>query len=964
MLHRKTNNKIVVILVYAFLEWILILLLLLNSLFSYFITKFAKFFGLKPPCIFCSRLDHVLQPENSTDLVCETHAAEISNLGYCPNHQRLSEVKSMCENCLASRPNHHEVENLFGLRHKIGFISLASPEKHDENGESLNRCSCCNECLKNQFYPPWDDRNYLSKGCLIVESIEDDDKESDKYLEFEINNGQEHVHDHDHDHDDEVSDEHQILFDIESFILREVAEDRSSSVSNLNSDEKDAEKDDPSVADSPIMQVSHCQDRSLEIINKHFEKKDDPSGADNFIHPFSDTPIMKLSHLEDRSIEIISMNFENYVACGDDRLTPVKLIDSITCVDFESCKLIEDPKEGKQMIQTFASELPVEPRPSILEGEVLLSMDENVVQTLEVEGLNQISVVQTSVNDDNSIEAVTEEPDNAQVDLFRSQEPICSYECTEEDESESSDDDDAEAQNAFEKFISQNKLSMSRSLSNDEKSLEADMEEQENTSAEEDQSIPEDQSSTSDDDIEVPNAFDEFIANNNLYTDKIGVNDNEIAEKTTSFENVEEETIHQSSKCPETCEVEEDKLPETPTSADAMLYMHRKLMLYEKRESGAEESVDGSVASEVESGDPVLTIDRLKTALKNEQRALSVIYQELEEERSASAIATNQTMAMITRLQEEKAAMQMEALQYQRMMEEQAEYDQEALQLLNDLMTKREREKQELEKELEEYREKVMEYEAKEKLSLLRRMKDGSVRSRDSSCSCCNTGYTDELSIDLNNEEKEDDNNENADDSVSKLEEMALDCVKHVSELDSTLEEFEEEKASILDQLKALEEKIVSLEDGEEFLEESSSRYGDKEDYSNGCLAKKLLPYLDEADNENDEEAFAYDRELENGSNDMQMQNTVPIISEMDSMKVCIEEEVDRVYDRLQALETDREFLQHCMGSIQNGGDEGKDLLQEILQHLRDLKNVELRLKDLDNDPSSIVMLHSPSKDL
>jgi hypothetical protein len=69
------------------------------------------------------------------------------------------------------------------------------------------------------------------------------------------------------------------------------------------------------------------------------------------------------------------------------------------------------------------------------------------------------------------------------VDFFRSREPICSYECTEEDESESSDDDDAETQNAFEKFISQNKLSMSRSLSNDDKSLEADMEEQENNSA-------------------------------------------------------------------------------------------------------------------------------------------------------------------------------------------------------------------------------------------------------------------------------------------------------------------------------------------------------------------------------------------------------------------------------------------------------------------------------------------------
>ena len=76
-----------------------------------------------------------------------------------------------------------------------------------------------------------------------------------------------------------------------------------------------------------------------------------------------------------------------------------------------------------------------------------------------------------------------------------------------------------------------------------------------------------------------------------------------------------------------------------------------------------------------------------------------MLYAELEEEQSAAAIAANQMMAMINRLQEEKAAIQMEALQYQRMMEEQSEYDQEALQLLNELVTKRE--KQELERELE-----------------------------------------------------------------------------------------------------------------------------------------------------------------------------------------------------------------------------------------------------------------------
>ena len=78
--------------------------------------------------------------------------------------------------------------------------------------------------------------------------------------------------------------------------------------------------------------------------------------------------------------------------------------------------------------------------------------------------------------------------------------------------------------------------------------------------------------------------------------------------------------------------------------------------------------MDGTVISGIEGGE--VTIDTLKSTLKSERKALSTLYAELEEESSAYAIAANQTMAMINRLQEEKAAMQMEALQYQRMMEE------------------------------------------------------------------------------------------------------------------------------------------------------------------------------------------------------------------------------------------------------------------------------------------------------
>ncbi|XP_029130667.1 myosin-binding protein 2 isoform X2 [Cajanus cajan] len=1037
MLHRNTN-KMVVILVYAVLEWLLIALLLLNSLFSYLISKFAKCVGLQPPCLWCSRVDHVLQQENSTklhkDLVCEAHAAEISKLGYCSNHQRLAETHSMCEDCLASRPNHHE--NSFGMRHRIAFISWVSGHGKHENGDDMiRRCSCCNESLSSQLYPPylllkpsWGD-----KGSLIVEDSMDDEKEGGKDLEFERHNEEDH----------EV-DEHQILSDIESFILREVAEDRSSSVSNLHSDEKDGEKDEKE-DDLIITEV-------------------DPSADENFVCQF--TSSTKGSHWEDRSLEVINVKFEkNDMASGSHRLVPVELIDSVTSLNFGTWKLDQDLGEREQGTQThtFENESPIEAQLSISEREgLLLTMNENAEKTsirelesledsitLELEDLKQNSVdevhlqgITAGENDVKSVEGVTKEPDDTQVDLPQSQEPVCSSECTQEDESSSSDDDaeiqnafdefiaqnslsktndidnnsmeaaiqepenlqdnmpaseepacscecisedesssssddDAEVQNAFDKFITQNHLSQSQSLSNDDKSIEADMEEPENTRASSSQSIPEDESSTSEDDTE---AIDEFITQKNLCPDKAGSNDNEYVkkkvEKTIEVEKIREETSNESSKCSESYEVEEEKLPETPRSVDGLHYLHKR-----------DDSVDGSVASEVECGDPVLTIDRLKTALKAERNALSAVYQELEEERSASAVAANQTMAMITRLQEEKAAMQMEALQYQRMMEEQSEYDQEALQLLNELMTKREKEKQELEKELEEYRQKVMEYEAKEKLRVLRRMKDGSVRSRDSSSSCSNVGYTDELSIDFNRDPRDEDHvlfnheesshNNASDDTVSNLEEMALDCVKHVSALDDTLAEFEEERASILEQLKALEEKIVSLGDNEEFLDdikliENSSMYCDKDlsencnfssveenGYSNGfsddidkhstigSLAKKLLPYLDAAEDET-EETYTIERQLESESVDMQ--NSDPIL-EMDSMKTCIEEEVDRVYERLQALETDKEFLQHCMGSIQNGGEKGVDLLQEILQHLRDLKDVELRLKTLGNDP-------------
>lgn len=122
----------------------------------------------------------------------------------------------------------------------------------------------------------------------------------------------------------------------------------------------------------------------------------------------------------------------------------------------------------------------------------------------------------------------------------------------------------------------------------------------------------------------------------------------------------------------------------------------------EKTEFASESMMESNSMNE--DGDSIL--HHLKRQVRLDRKSLMALYMELDEERSASAVAANNAMAMITRLQAEKAAVQMEALQYQRMMEEQAEYDQEALQATNDMLVKREEDLKVLHAEVEAYREK------------------------------------------------------------------------------------------------------------------------------------------------------------------------------------------------------------------------------------------------------------------
>ncbi|THF94805.1 probable myosin-binding protein 5 [Camellia sinensis] len=94
----------------------------------------------------------------------------------------------------------------------------------------------------------------------------------------------------------------------------------------------------------------------------------------------------------------------------------------------------------------------------------------------------------------------------------------------------------------------------------------------------------------------------------------------------------------------------------------------------------------------------------LEQALEEEHGAL---YLELEKERSAAATAADEAMAMILRLQDEKASIEMEAWQYQRIIEEKSAYDAEEMNILKEILVRRQKEKHFLERVVEAYRQMI-----------------------------------------------------------------------------------------------------------------------------------------------------------------------------------------------------------------------------------------------------------------
>ncbi|BAT95517.1 myosin-binding protein [Vigna angularis] len=339
-------------------------------------------------------------------------------------------------------------------------------------------------------------------------------------------------------------------------------------------------------------------------------------------------------------------------------------------------------------------------------------------------------------------------------------------------------------------------------------------------------------------------------------------------------------------------------------------------------ESGLE-SLDESNIGEIEGE---CYADRLRRHIHYYRQCLDSLNKELEEERNASAVATNEAMSMITRLQEEKASLQMEALQYLRMMEEQAEYDKDQLDRVNDLLTEKEKDLQDLEAELEFYRSSMPNVEP-----MVHNMHKESWDLRGEKATTQNTSVPNILR------------------KFSSSKNLEVSRVGDEAKTGGTfILEFEEEKEYISQCLKNLEQRVYQISlhasnDRHEKLEVSSK--------SNQQGASNVEGHqLD--DHEETDLSTQKNTKMLNGNHIDKDGSAVennhstspgPTIStpRRDFELVVLENEISDLNDRLEALELNHELLEHLTNSLNTN--DGKLFIQDIARRLRELRKIGIR---------------------
>ncbi|KAL8166434.1 hypothetical protein V2J09_007933 [Rumex salicifolius] len=797
----------------ALLEWLLILMLLMNGVFAYLITCFARYCDLPLPCMLCSRLDHVFGSQkvgNCWDLMCKSHKSEISSLVMCTLHQKLVDVHGMCENCLFSFAT-KDKSNPETYRLLVGKLGIESENDIDHQkpiSHGAKLCCCCNE--------PWSFRSN-AQALLQTKSVEIERDDVDLTRELRLN------------WNSANNENRKPFFMAARSDLHESFEDCSPhfgySELKLNSD---SESDDHEIEEpkESVSETFHSQ-KHLKVDSLHKEPQ--------VLNVFSESSSL-IDHEESQCDMIKSHDIISEISMVQDSTlleTPNLIDDWMKPQEDaipEPSDLVDHKLYDSDLIESNEA-------PSTISDPVGHGLEELDWQDIDLK--IESSPQSDQISTDN---VIPESPNPAEIQADPSKDHEVS-DCKDSDQASievnnSVNDGGFQVQptNSLELSDAYKLAVSSRGRQLSGKTLERFLG-RDSTRVSEDLKLLLSQLSLARGlDLPLTGMISPRISGNmedSKALDSLALIGMQLLQKRISLER-----------------------NDSRNSLD-------------RNESGFE-SLDISTVGEI---DGETELETLKRQIEHDKKFMSALYKELEEERNASAVAANQALAMITRLQEEKAALQMEALHDIRMMEDQAEYDVEALDRANEVLAEKEKEIQDLEAELDYYRLK----------------------------------YPDDDELMLDNEE----------------------LILHQNQ--SSWLGFEDERLYISQRLSNLEKKLhlfsntgiyPELQNGDCFnMEEEKKARKDDHDV--------LLQTKNSA-------SFGVRRSLVRRVNSLKTPRAI-VEDSLVNTDGDVGSEVSNLNERLQALEADRNFLEHSINSLRNG-EEGVRFLREIASHLQELR--------------------------
>ncbi|XP_042373266.1 myosin-binding protein 1-like [Zingiber officinale] len=736
----------------AVLEWILMFLLFINALFSYLVTKFSRLCMLQTPCLLCSRLDHIFgneKPGFYLDLICKDHRTELSPLSFCSVHGNFADI---CKSCLLStsterkstldtykqftgklKGDSHDHDDAWGAEEgsfsvfhgdelanipylkrdqelhaigleedkpikacvsKVDIPSSSSPRKgfvKIEDGQRKIKDKILDS--PTSFQEKNQGVDYFSHvGYTEVKISSDSDLES----LVTHNEGNSLAYGDDNTHDDSVSD----IIDLENVCISK----KSSSATVLDGINKQKLIHPAAVnisEDRVLEKLIHFAPLPNEPFASTPEKQINVAEFSN--EPSSSSNAAGCSSVDNNSsqieVKLISMQYEmgshdspeGLVENSNVRID-IELLDASfiilddkkdACASHVNLRMINDANEHGQtnMDLNDSNEHTVGNTGSSSSpgsSQVIMRKDSSKVQEDLTSQSSESMNRHMDLNNANDLALVTHGslPPKLQEDLISGPGQSMSIHM---------DLDDAY------------KLAISTSGSMPSRFTEVMMKKDSFTVQED---LVSESGQTMSTNLDMNDAY-QLATKRSLLSPRFT---EVIMGKDSSRVQEDLKLLISQISAAQGLESPWNEMAPSPRSFtqddESVLQNITKTLSLERNRSGLE-SLECGIVGEVEGESAV---ERLKRQVELDRKSISLLFKELEEERNASAIAANQSMAMITRLQEEKASMQMEAMHYQRMMEEQAEYDHEALQKCNELLAQRDEEIQALQYEVESYR--------------------------------------------------------------------------------------------------------------------------------------------------------------------------------------------------------------------------------------------------------------------